>query len=143
MSNNKIRNLNLVRVTWNGITFDCTAKELPSLKDANSWTIMTDNTNELTGRTIVGKPIGFMPIQLTIETDLTLVYTTLISAYTAGTVSSATFVYTPPNGTSSSLTIPKCSICGIETVKNSSGNSTSIIKLQPEGGEAGDLPSVS
>lgn len=142
MTSAKIRNMNLVRVTWNGVSFDCTAKELPSLKEASSWTIVTDNNDELTGRTIVGKPGGFSPFQLSIETDLELVYDTLLNAYINGTVSSATFVYTPPNGTTSTLTVPKCSLCGIETEKVSSGNSITVIKLQPEGGETANMPSA-
>lgn len=142
MTSIKIRNLNLVRVSWNGVSFDCTAKELPSLKESSSWTIMTDNNNEMTGRTIVGKPSGFSPIQLSIETDLELVYDTLLNAYIEGTASAATFVYTPPGGTPSTLTVPKCTLCGIETEKMASGNSITIIKLQPEGGETGNMPTA-
>ncbi len=138
-----VRNLNLVRVTWNSVTFDCTAKELPSLKDAPTWSIVTDNTSDLTGRTIVGKPEGFEPFELTIETELDLIYDTLLMAMLDGTVSNATFTYTPPSGTAVTLTVPKCSLCGIENVKNkSNGGNTTIIKLQPEGGQTTDMPSV-
>lgn len=143
-SSSKIRNLNLLRVSWNGISFDCTAKELPSVKDAPTWTISTDNELEKTARTLVGKPDGFEPIQLTIETDLSLVYSSLLSAFINGTSASATFTYTPPGGSASSLEIPKCSICGIENVKTSNnGASTTVIKLQPEGGTEENMPTAS
>ncbi|MDO5579653.1 MAG: hypothetical protein Q4G69_00825 [Planctomycetia bacterium] len=142
-SSSKIRNMNLLRVTWNGITFDCTAKELPTVKDAPTWTISTDNTLEKTARTVVGKPDGFEPIQLTIETDLSLVYSSLLSAFISGTSGSATFAYTPVGGTAASLTVPQCTICGIENVKTgNNGASTTIIKLQPEGGPQENMPTA-
>lgn len=137
-----IRNLNLVTVAWNQISFHCTAKSLPSVKDAPTWTILTDNTDELTGRTIVGKPLGLEPIELTIETEVALVYGSLMTAFANGVQSNATFTYTPRgSATALTLTVPKCTICGLSTNGgNNNGNATTIVKLQPEGGESDDMP---
>lgn len=137
-----IRNLNLVTVAWNDISFHCTAKSLPSVKDAPTWTILTDNTDEVTGRTIVGKPLGLEPIELTIETDVSLVYGALMTAFAEGTQSDATFTYTPRGSQAAlTVTVPKCTICGLSTSGgNNNGHATTTVKLQPEGGELEDMP---
>lgn len=138
-----IRNLGLLKVTWKGITFHCTAKTLPSFKDAPTWTISTDNTDEKTGRTITGKPTGLNPIELTIETNATLVYGTLMTAMNEGTQSDATFTYTPRTGASITITVPKCSLIGLVTAGGTNNlAATTIVRLQPEGGMEEDLPST-
>ena len=136
-----IRNLGLLRVSWNGITFNCTAKELPSLKDAPSWSVSTDNTDEKTGRVYTGKPAGLDVIELTIETNATLVYGSLLNAMNTGTQATALFTYTPRTGSGVSVAVPKCTIVGLvcKGGKNNSAPST-VVRLQPEGGSQDDLP---
>ncbi|MDO5565897.1 MAG: hypothetical protein Q4G59_04510 [Planctomycetia bacterium] len=139
-----IRNLNFVKVSWNGVTFNCTAKSLPSFRDAPVWLVSTDNTDEVTGVAITGKPAGLEPIELTIETDAQVVYGSLLSGFVEGTESSAVFTYTP-GGTAAavSVTVPKCKICGLVTSSaNNNSAATTIVRLQPEGGESGNMPSA-
>lgn len=139
---NPINKLYLMTVTWNGITFKCTAKNLPVFKDAPTWSVITDDAEEVTGKTYVGKPEGLDPIELTIESDISLIYGSLQAAYIAGTQSTATFTYTNGQSTSS-VSVPKCTLCGLSPQGGENNSaSTTTIKLQPEGGEEGDMPSA-
>lgn len=143
-STSAIRNLNLVRVTWNGIAFNCTAKSLPSFRDAPVWLVSTDNTEEVTGVAITGKPAGLEPIELTIETDAQVVYGSLVTGFVQGTESSAVFTYTPGgSGAPCSITVPKCKICGLVTSSASNNSAaTTVVRLQPQGGEEDNMPSA-
>ena len=87
-----IRNLNLIHCRWGKyynntegayipITFHCTSKNLPAYKDAASWNVSSDNPLEYTGRTVTGKSEGIETIELTIETDPTIVYQRLLTCF--------------------------------------------------------------
>lgn len=137
-----IRNMSKMTCTWSSTTFKCTAKNLPSFKDAATWTQVTDDPLELTGVTSVGKSEGIDAIELTALFDTT-VYTTLKTALTAGTEEDATFTYTDGSDTAT-ITVPKCRLIGLTLGGGDTNSGPSMaLKLQPKGGIAADLPAIS
>ncbi len=137
-----VNKMYLMTVSWNSITFKCTAKNLPVFKDAPTWSVITDHADEVTGKTYVGKPEGLDPIEITIESDLSQVYGALQTAFLAGTQATATFTYTS-GSTTTTVTVPKCTICGLSPQGGENNSaSTTTVKFQPEGGTDDDMPSV-
>ena len=138
-----LRNLNYLRVTWNGTSFNCTAKNPPAFKDAPTWTIATDDPLQLTAETVVGKSEGLEAIELTIETDVALVYDSLQTAYLEGTDASATFTYQEGGNAGASVTVPHCRIVGLTPGGgDNNSNSTTVVKLQPLGGAEANMPTA-
>lgn len=141
-----IRNMSKMICTWTpgtgtAVTFNCTAKNLPSFKDAATWTQVSDDPTELTGITTVGKSEGIDAIELTLVFD-TSVYESLKDALTAGTVGTIAFTYTD-GGTTATISVPKCYICGLTLGGGETNSGPSMtVKFQPTGGADADLPTM-
>lgn len=124
--------------------FNCKQKGLPSFADAPTWTDVTDNPSEPTGYAYAGKSEQIETYELVTRTPLPVVYGDLVAHQSAGDVFSLVLTYDDPQEDKVyTVTVPSCTIVGvsIEAGENNGGSQTTI-KIQPEGGKAANMPSV-
>ncbi|MDO4587882.1 MAG: hypothetical protein Q4C95_11395 [Planctomycetia bacterium] len=116
--------------------FNCKIKNFPAMTENPTWTVVTDNPLELTGRTYVGKSEGLEPIELTTETILPVVYGDLTKHRIAGDIFTLLFTMDDPKeATLHTLSIPDCQLTGVTTEGGETNSGPeSVIKFQPEGG---------
>ncbi len=146
--NNRVDNLNYlrVRVTGDGvdITFNAISKDLPSLKDASTWTILTDDPLQKTGETFKGKPEGFDGFSVVAPTMLADTYGTLQEMAVGNKEYTVIMTYDDQNNPAETLTIPKCYVSAVKAAGgNNNGNSQTTVTFQPRGGVAENLPQLS
>lgn len=124
--------------------FNCKSKTLPSCKRAPTWSDVTDNPTEPTGYAYAGKPEQLETIALVTRTPLRLTYDDLLEHLKSGDVFTLSYVYDDPHESLVyAISIANCQIVGIEPSAggNDSGSETTI-RILPEGGTAGNMPSV-
>lgn len=147
----RINNLNYLKCSIGGgtdapldISFDCTSKTLPALKDASTWTVVTDNAEEKTGKTYKGKCEGYDAFEVVTPTDITTDYGSLQDAALNNETYTVTFTYDEGGSfTPKTITVPNCYILSVKpSGGDNNGNSTTTIQIQPRGGGEEDLPEV-
>lgn len=124
--------------------FNCKSKGMPAFADAPTWTDVTDNPSEPTGYAYAGKPEQINEIELVTRTPIPMVYGELMAHITAGDVFTLTFTYDDPLESSVyAIALANCRITSVspEAGENSAGSQTTI-KILPEGGSSGNMPTV-
>ena len=127
----EVDNVGLMEVSWNGDEFECTAKNIPQLKERPVWFVQTDKMS--VGRAVCGTSEGFEPFELTTPFDLRR-YRELNADATIGTVGPAVFKYlgTTPN---IKISVPDCQIIGVVAEAGESNGAASMtVKIQAKGG---------
>ena len=120
--------------------FPCTVRNLPNLADNPTWSVLTDDPNDLCGRKYTGKSEGFdaiefqMPAVFGIHQELEL-------HRISGDVFTLSYTYDNPTETKiHTLSLPKCQIIGIQISGGEvNAASTMTVKIQPMGGVADNM----
>ena len=143
-----VNNLNYLRVRFgeNGDYYKCISKNLPALKDAATWTIVTDDPAEKTGKTYKGKTEGYDTFSIVIPTILGTTYGDLQEMAVKNDVYDLYFEYYAEGTDSESGTptatvkVPNCFIVSVKAQggENNGASSTEIV-FQPRGGGDDDL----
>ncbi len=113
-------------------TFPCSAKGFFSLKDAPTWSVVTDDPAQLTGKTYVGKTEGAEPIEVSTETVFDMNHE-FAKHQVAGDIFTLIFTYDDPLETKIyTITIDDCQVLGVSTeTSDINGGSTTTFKFQP------------
>ncbi len=120
--------------------FPCTTRNLPNLADNPTWSVLTDDPNDLCGRKYTGKSEGFDAIELQMPAVLD-VHRELEMHRISGDVFTLSYTYDDPLETKThTMSLPKCKLIGV-SISGGEVNaaSTMTVKIQPMGGIADNM----
>lgn len=123
--------------------FPCMNRGMPNLADNPVWSVLTDDPNDLCGRKYVGKSEGYDIIELQAPAILAIKQEFELHRM-SGDVFSLEYTYDDPLETKiHKLAITKIQIVGVSLSGGEvNAASTMTIKLQPRGGDAASMATL-
>ena len=124
--------------------FDCKSKGMPTFAEAQSWTDVSDNPDEITGYAYAYKSEQLEQVELQMRTPLQVVYNKLLTHMANGDVFDLVFEYDDTHETNIfQILLPNCCIVGLSNEAGENGASaTTTVKILAEGGIKTNMPKV-
>lgn len=130
----------IAETSVDSIEFEAISKDLPGLKGASTWTVLTDDPAQWTADSFKGKTEGFNEFSVVIPTHLGEAYGTL-QKMALDNLSYVVELTYNDGETEETLQIPKCFITAVTAAGGqNNGASQTTVTFLPRGGQAENMP---